>query len=525
MKSLDQERFAELLSWAKRLGSGLDPNVEVYDDAVTRFSLRVKEGGHHLSPGDAVMTCHMATSFSFINALLGAPLTSHRTEINEPDDTRRFPSEFINSVPPHVVGRFYLMKQYLQGKESFWWPYIRTLPQPENVQSWSLPVFWPDDDASFLEGTNAGVATEEMQSNLKREFKHARRLLKDLDVRGWQDYTRLLYNWSFSIFTSRSFRPSLVLSEQVQDIVLPLLPPGCRLDDFSILLPVFDLANHSLTSRIQWDLSSQPEGCRLVTHDAYSPGAQVYNNYGRKTNGELLLAYGFVLPETEELHNDYFHLRKRVDTASTPSEAPSAASAAGGSSAGPPRDFLVSLRPINAPSSLVGRARQCVARDPDFRIRPEFSHVEDSLIWDLCTMGLAAEEKDQLLDTAVPPDTPLGPSASALPEVSNSETALRQQREHECLRRILSGASDGVEGMAAVVQKVKDILLAKLGYEYDKLCETDPVGTGEDGEEVQIEPVNENQALALLYRTQCRKVLENAIGSLVPGWQDEVGGG
>jgi hypothetical protein len=33
-----------------------------------------------------------------------------------------------------------------------------------------------------------------------------------------------------------------------------------------------------------------------VTHNASSPGAEIFNNYGAKPNSELLLGYGFTLP-------------------------------------------------------------------------------------------------------------------------------------------------------------------------------------------------------------------------------------
>lgn len=518
MKEADQQRFTELLSWAAQSGGQLHPAVEIYHDDLTGYSLRVKENGdtaaptEALAPGDAVLGCPLVLSLSYLNAVSGHQITGQQQQTSAANPA--LPREFLTGLPPHIIGRFYLIQQHLLGAKSFWSPYIQTLPQPYNLHSWSLPPFWAEDDAAFLEGTNAGVAIEEIQNNLKSEFKKARKILKEADFPGWQDYTRLLYNWSYCIFTSRSFRPSTVLPDPVREAVIP---PNCGIDDFSILLPVFDLANHSLLAKIQWDTRTQPDACLLRCHDTYKPGDQIFNNYGKKTNSELFLAYGFIIPETEALHNDYIHLRKRQATDEASGQTTPVHT---GSHSTKAVDFLISLRPMTHPSSFVGRARQRVARSSDFPVKSEFSHIEDNLIWDMSTLGMMKDERDSFVRQVVPDDTPLGLTSRVGTEAENADAVLREQREQECLRRIL--ATKLPEGLDQVESKVKEILLAKLGYEYDKLCESHPGGQDEDGHNLEIEPANRNQELALIYREQSRKTLENAIATLVPGWQADA---
>lgn len=516
MKEADQQRFTELLSWAAQSGGELHPAVDIYHDDLTGFSLRVKENSSispaadTLTPGDAVLACPLMLSLSYLNALSGGPVEPHRQGL--PETNPAFPHEFLTTLPPHIIGRFYLIQQYLLGSKSFWSPYIQTLPQPQALNSWSLPPFWTEDDATFLEGTNAGVAIEEIRSNLKNEFKKARKILKEANFPGWQDYTRLLYNWSYSMFTSRSFRPSTIISDQVRESVLP---SNCGIDDFSILLPVFDLANHSLLAKVQWDTRTRADACLLRCHDMYKPGDQIFNNYGKKTNSELFLAYGFVIPETDILHNDYIHLRKRRAADSTSDKAQLA-----GNSSTQAVDFLISLRPMAHPSSFVGRARQRVAQSPDFPIKSEFSHIEDNLVWDMSILGMTDDEKDSFVHQVVPDDTPLGLTSRVATEAESADSVLREQREQECLRRILSTSLP--EELDQIESKVKEMLLAKLGYEYDKLCESHPGGQDENGQDLDIEPANRNQELALQYRAQSRKALENTIAALVPNWQDDA---
>ncbi|KAK3386087.1 hypothetical protein B0H63DRAFT_560546 [Podospora didyma] len=457
MKERDRRRFDALSEWAQQHGAKLHPSLEIYDDDITKFSIRAKETATDaLEPGFAAFSCPLPITLSYLNALVGGPITpSAPPGQKEP----AFPPRFISTLPPHVVGRFFLMQQYLEGDDSFWWPYLATLPQPEHVSSWALPAFWPEDDVDFLEGTNAQVAIEEIQANVKREFKQARKILKEDDFPNWQDYTRVLYNWAFCIFTSRSFRPSLILTQPGKEHVEKLLPQGCQVDGFSILQPLFDIGNHSITSSYSWDLVSDPNSCRLICQDAYRPGDQVYNNYGLKTNSELLLGYGFVLPETNELHNDYVHVRKRGRGGddSTASDKP--------------KDFLISLRPISHHSSVVIRAREIPSSAGSrLHLLSEFAHFEPALVYDLAA-AVSTPEEIQIMEQSTE-ETPQG-------------------------------------GLEALIKRVKEALTAKLQFDYQKLIDVDQVE-----EEDRIKPTNRNQQLAVNYRRQCEKVLLASLEAL-----------
>lgn len=503
MRQADEERFLALVSWAKLHGASLHPALEIYKDDVTGFSMRVRSSSNPdeitLKPFDEILTCPLGISFSYLNAVTGQPLSP--TPLQQSSQSAApFPPELLKAAP-HIIGRFFLIQQYLLGKASFWYPYIATLPQPHVASSWSSPPFWPEEDAEFLEGTNTGIAAETIRAQLKDEFKLARKALKDANFENWQGYTRLLYNWAYSMFASRSFRPSLVMPKAMQN---QALPDGVAIDDFSVLLPVFDIINHSMKAQVSWTVdheSTDAKVCRFQTLDTYKPGDQVFNSYGKKTNSELLLSYGFVLPETDELHNDYVHVRKRSGT-QQPSDT-------GAGSTETPQDFLVSLRPMNDPSSYAGIARQTVAKDVGFTIRPEFAHIEDSLVWDLCLLVVGQDSKTSFMAEVLGGDIPLTGQIA---------------QEAECLKRILSASAPPQEKVVEVIEKVKQLLLSKLGMDYDRLMSTAPgASVDEEGNEVitEVAPQTNNQALALLYREQTKKVLERVIEALIPDWQNE----
>ncbi|KAI1770518.1 SET domain-containing protein [Hypoxylon cercidicola] len=434
------ERYDALLRWVEEEGGSLNPAIEIYHDDVTKGSFRVKDSCS-LGVEDVIVTLPLSKTLSYLDGISRHPgFTSSSSHVPGHEEQPRFPAEFLEKTPPHVTGRFVLMQEYLLGSESKWWPYIRTLPQPEHMSS-ALPAMWPSDDIEFLKGTNAYVAVQDIKATLKKEYKHAMKLLPE----GYHaEYTRILYHWAYSIFTSRSFRPSLILpAEAVRGL-------PCELDDFSVLLPLYDIGNHSPLAQIAWTTDEQTQVCTLKTRQKYSAGEQVFNNYGMKTNAELLLGYGFVLPEDERLHNDYVHIKTKAD--------PDAGDLAA--------THVVSLRPMADPSSFVGRSKLLSAES--MSCLPCFSHVQDTLI------------------------------AALYESITKGEDETNDVSLNEIMRGDIS---------EQVLEKIVNTLGAKLSIDLEDLEENEP----------EYEAANRSQHLAACYREQCRKVLENALRSLMAG--------
>ncbi|GKD59060.1 ribulose-1,5-bisphosphate carboxylase/oxygenase large subunit N-methyltransferase, chloroplastic [Tanacetum coccineum] len=83
------------------------------------------------------------------------------------------------------------------------------------------------------------------------------------------------FRWSFGILFSRLVR----------------LP---SLDGRVALVPWADMLNHSCDVETFLDYDKSTKGVVFTTDRPYQPGEQVFISYGRKSNGELLLSYGFV---------------------------------------------------------------------------------------------------------------------------------------------------------------------------------------------------------------------------------------
>ncbi|KAI0196916.1 SET domain-containing protein [Astrocystis sublimbata] len=439
------ERHQALLRWVEAAGGRLHPSVEIYHDPVTGGSFRVQDASS-LKADDEIVSLPLSCSLSYLNAIAGHPSLSARdlpSSFHAPPQNGHLPASFLENVPPHVIGRFFLMQEYLKREASAWWPYMRTLPPPEHMTS-LLPVAWPADDVEFLRGTNAYVAVQEIKALLKKEYKQA---MRHLEKEEEGEYTRPLYYWAYAIFTTRSFRPSRIFPAQLS------LPGNCKIDDFSVLLPLFDIGNHSPLAQIQWRTSTMKDkegGVRVTsamrTMQPYEAGQQVYNNYGMKTNAELLLGYGFVIPETQDFHNDYVHVKTKAG----------------------PEDLtashIVALRPMSHPSTVVGQAK-LLGPDSNSSCLPCFSHFQDSLVAALY------------------------------------ETIARQMGD-------AGGVSlaDVLQGRIPpqLLEEIIDALGTKCSIDLEEIEAHDP----------PYEAANRNQELALLYRNQCKRVLDQALATL-----------
>ncbi|OAA57966.1 set domain containing protein [Niveomyces insectorum RCEF 264] len=572
--SEEDERLEKLLHWSQAHGGRVHAGLEVYRDAATGLSLRVRPDHSGLAEGATVVFCPLSTSLSYLNALSGGPLlmgtqppqepAGESTSVEASAEFSSFPPAFVAETAPHVVGRFFLVQQHLLGAASPWYAYLATLPRPDEPTTWALPAVWGrsggDGTAralALLAGTNASTAAAEMRTHIDAEFAAAQERLQRLGFAAAPAYTQRLYDWAFCVFTSRSFRPSLVLDPDVQAVLrglkssggddddddgspLPRLPASCQIDDFSLLLPVLDLANHDPTAAVRWvtsgagaaEAAEDPEapeapgaekaaptpGVAFCVDQPYAPGQQVFNNYGAKTNSELLLGYGFVLRPTPALHNDYVHLRKR-GAAATPSTG-------AGPQATLPQDFLLSLRPLDDASSPVGAARQW--RQPVVQhgqasapadaptgpvLPPAFGRFEDALLWDLCTQLWTADEQQALQAATVERIDATAPLTAQRAMVLSCVFG-------DAAEPAGPGESDDSCPWAGLVDRVRQTLLAKVGMDYERLEEADDDGNGyAEEEEEEGNDDNEEQhpiRLARAYREQYRTVIIAALTALDP---------
>ncbi|KAL5219864.1 hypothetical protein ABZP36_024577 [Zizania latifolia] len=75
------------------------------------------------------------------------------------------------------------------------------------------------------------------------------------------------------------------------------------MDEKVALVPWADMLNHSPEVETFLDYNKSSRGIVFTTDHSYQPGEQVFISYGKKSSGELLLSYGFVLKEGTNPNN------------------------------------------------------------------------------------------------------------------------------------------------------------------------------------------------------------------------------
>lgn len=332
----------DLLFWAESNRATLNPKAEVYVSPTFGVSLRVKESAAHaqgdgskeatgLPAHSSIVSAPYTTSLSYINALDAFPPLAARSP--------RFPQKFLDEVPAKVIGCYFLMQQFLLGEKSFWAPYIRSLPQPDEPEKLGTPLYWPEEARSWLRGSNLGAAALHREESWKEELDNAARVfwngcLEMLYARqlekpahelygklynsGKDEETLKLYKWACTIFSSRSFVSTLIPPEVYGAKLDKVVKEGStetwrefikKEGPYPVLFPLVDIANHSPSAKVEWfaDAKSEIKTVSIKNDVEIKAGDQIFNNYAPKGNSELLLGYGFMIPD-----NDDFAIEMRV---------------------------------------------------------------------------------------------------------------------------------------------------------------------------------------------------------------------
>ncbi|KAJ5156642.1 hypothetical protein N7492_009445 [Penicillium capsulatum] len=273
------ESHKELVEWVTTQGGFIADSVCVAQDEPRGVHLQVKEGHPTaVSKETRVINTPIGVTISYFNAI---NYQSARGAFKSHDVD--FPRAFIDAVGPEETTTFFLMGQFLLGPRSFWYPYLRTLPQPGQL---TTPLFFGEEDVDWIHGTGIQEAAVQRYQAWDEKFEASIAKLQELGFESWDIFTMDLYLWASTIITSRAFSAK-VLSESVDASDFPD-------DGVSVLLPLIDLPNHRPLAKVEWRAGNQDVG--MIVLEDIGAGEEISNNYGPRNNEQLLMNYGFCLP-------------------------------------------------------------------------------------------------------------------------------------------------------------------------------------------------------------------------------------
>ncbi|KAH7383293.1 hypothetical protein BKA66DRAFT_570329 [Pyrenochaeta sp. MPI-SDFR-AT-0127] len=256
-----------LVAWFTQHGGSIDSGARIVYSDSHGFHMRVATPLN----SSFVASCPLKLTLSSLNL---DPNQKEVFHIESPLEQCR------GKIPDHILTYLLLIEQRKKGKDSPWYAYIACLPGPEGM---TTPLWFDEQDASFLVGTGLAPAARERREEMLRQWEQATNVMKEYGVALADeiDFKSLL--WAATIFTSRAFISTHIL-------------PGR--ETIPLLFPVVDILNHSVSAKVEWDFQPHTSfSLRCLDHETFETGQELFNNYAPKQNDELLLGYGFCLED------------------------------------------------------------------------------------------------------------------------------------------------------------------------------------------------------------------------------------
>lgn len=238
-----------ILEWAKLNGAIIDDNIHFKYEEGSGIGAYTKD-----NPSATTST----NSIFIPNNLILTPETAQK------------------ELPIIIDDKLILIKIYLAYwkagnlTHSFFNPYLNLLPSFEMISS---PLVTGTD--LYL---NSPIATA-VPLKLKSLNEEYLKFGKDLNLNfSFEDYL-----WGHLIVTSRAFPLNIINKDSNEWEVM--------------LLPLIDLLNHKPKADVEW--KNINDGFKIVTKSTDLNNFELFNNYGPKGNEELLMAYGFTIPNNQ----------------------------------------------------------------------------------------------------------------------------------------------------------------------------------------------------------------------------------
>ena len=204
-----------------------------------------------------------------------------------PSLSKLFPENVLTDLSSSsILSLFLILCRHSEDDLPFR-PYVNILPKLYEA----LPYNWPE---SLWKSINCSSLQMVMQKRKELMFRDYQDLQSRISSTGDERMIMLLswsrYLWARCVLMTRSFHVALVQ-----------LQPTNGPSDEQCLLPLLDLFDHDPNAQVDW-LPTETRLYFIEARTRLKKGDVVMNNYGRKTNEELLLGYGFAVEINPHMH-------------------------------------------------------------------------------------------------------------------------------------------------------------------------------------------------------------------------------
>ncbi|RVD90107.1 uncharacterized protein DFL_001083 [Arthrobotrys flagrans] len=157
-------------------------------------------------------------------------------------------------------------------------PFISILPPFSSFKS-SMPLFWSDEILNNCPPWVRSFAIRQ-QRKLKDDYAHAVKMHGERGV----EFSKEEYEWAWAAVNTRSiyYRPKKWYKVPAEDCMT--------------MCPFIDYYNHDAKGDESCTVSFSADGLRVTTQKTYAAGEEIFVTYGEYNNDQLLVEYGFTLP-------------------------------------------------------------------------------------------------------------------------------------------------------------------------------------------------------------------------------------
>ena len=179
----------------------------------------------------------------------------------------------INIKKKNLTKLVLFMLDDMKDDDSFFKPYYDILPEDLS----HMPIFWSDEELLFLENSHFLSSITDRRKILENNYKELCRL---------PDFSKKFTFGDFctvrTLVGSRNF--------------------GLNIDGNHVtaMVPLGDMFNHERPPDVKWTFEQNLDSYTMRANHDIKHGQAITDSYGKKSNNEYLLYYGFTTPD-----NDY----------------------------------------------------------------------------------------------------------------------------------------------------------------------------------------------------------------------------